>query len=163
MLKFKIRLAKISDLPAIGSIVEDWHDHSVPTLEPIKKSIEGDNDWKFFVAEADDGNILGVMGVALSDIDPELVPNTKGAELVSAYVSHRARGHGVGRALADKVESAAIDLGANTLLIVSGSRNRESGYPFWNRRYGQPLRVDADYFAPGAERVVWSKKLMLKG
>ena len=27
---------------------------------------------------------------------------------------------------------------------------RESGYGFWRHRYGEPLRWDDDYFAPGA-------------
>lgn len=110
-----------------------------------------------------DNQVIGVAGLATTGIDPELGkgPGRK-AELVSAYVTNSARGSGAGRALAERVERAAADLGYDELIIVSGSRNREAGYPFWNKRYGKPLRVDEDYFGPGAERVVWVSELPAK-
>ena len=57
------------------------------------------------------------------------------------------------------VHQYAREMGFRTLLVVSGARNRERGYPFWRRRYGEPVRWDADYFAAGAERVVWRAEL----
>lgn len=72
-----------------------------------------------------------------------------------AYVRRSHRGLGVGQSLLQGIEATAARMGFTILLVVSGSRNREGGYPFWRRRYGEPFRWDDDYFGAGQERVVW--------
>ena len=148
------------DLAVIGSIIDEWHGDASETLVSIENAISGETSWKYVVAEALNGQVLGIMGLATSGVNTDLIDSSaRTAELVSAYVTRAARGTGAGRALADELEKMATKLGYARLLIVSGSRNREYGYPFWRRRYGEPFRTDEDYFAPGAERVVWAKKL----
>jgi len=59
----------------------------------------------------------------------------------------------------DRVEHEAVAMGFTTLLVVSGTRYRDIGYPFWTRRYGPPVRVDVDPWGPGFERAVWRQDL----
>jgi hypothetical protein len=99
------------------------------------------------------------MGLATIDIDPLLRLSVKSAEIVGAYVAHAQLGRGVGRALANAIEELVVQLGFEKLLIISGSRNRETGYNFWYKWYRKPIRFDEDYFGSGSERVVWCKAL----
>lgn len=154
-----VRPVREQDLAAIQRIVDEWHGDGEGTVASVRDSLGGASTWSYFVAEQDH-RVIGVAGLATSGIDPELGRGSgQKAELISAYVESTARGRGVGRALAERVEQTAADLGYDELLIVSGSRNSEAGYPFWRKRYGEPLRIDEDYFGPGAERVVWAAEL----
>jgi GNAT superfamily N-acetyltransferase len=107
------------------------------------------------VAEAGDV-VVGVAGLGGLWLDEELTEGLeRPAEVFSVYVAHAWLGQGVGRAMLDVIEAVAVERGYTDLLAVSGTRHRDIGYPFWNTRYGPPVRVDADYWAEGAERVVW--------
>jgi len=158
------------DLPAVEEILRDWlcsyssAELAAPEVSrriaSITASTTGDTESRFLVAEDDTGGVVGIMGLQTSDIAPELfTAHERPAELTTAYLRRDLRGTGVGRALADRIEALAVEMGFTTLLIVSGARNRETGYPFWQRRYGDPIRRDDDYWAPGAERVVWRMEL----
>lgn len=81
------------------------------------------------------------------------------AEVFSVYVAPDWLGRGVGRAMVDEIERVARAQGYTDILAVSGVRHVEIGYPFWTRRYGDFYRVDKDYWAEGAERVVWRMSL----
>lgn len=63
-----IRSAQVDDLDGIRRVIEEWQDNADGSLRPIEESIQGDKDWKFFVAE-DQGKIVGVMGLATSDLE----------------------------------------------------------------------------------------------
>ena len=76
------------------------------------------------------------------------------------YVRPERRGAGAGSAMLRELELFARMNGFASLLVVSGSRNRDTGYPFWRRQYGEPVRWDADYFGPGQERVVWRASVL---
>jgi GNAT superfamily N-acetyltransferase len=165
----RIRSVCDGDLDRIKSILEEWvvdeTGSPLPTeiqsdVDLISESLHGRGDCEFFVAEDDASDVVGVAGLAWFDLAAELSAETeRPVEVVTVYVRRDHRGLGLGRALLDEVEARASALGFATLLAVSGSRNRESGYPFWRRRYGEPWRWDEDYFAPGAERVVWRHRL----
>ncbi len=161
-----IRAVDTRDLEPVEDILSDWlgsystpeqaKDEVARRIDLIRNSLTGETPCRFVVAEDDDGGIAGIMGLQSSDIAPELFgPDERPVELITAYLRRDRRGAGIGRALAEHVEAMAVEMGFTTLLVVSGSRNRESGYPFWRRRYGDPVRRDEDYWAPGAERVVW--------
>ena len=70
-----------------------------------------------------------------------------------AYVRRSHRGLGAGHSLMLEVEATAAQVSFTTLLVVTGSRNRDRGYAFWRRRHDNPFRWDEDYFGPGHERV----------
>jgi GNAT superfamily N-acetyltransferase len=163
-LDVQIRRLEAEDVPAIRQVLEEWlidastgHvlvdevDHRVHQLQG-SGAIEAHRH--YLVADA--GEVIGVIGLQGDGIALELYKlGERPVEIVTAYVRRSRRGQGVGRALADAAEAMAREAGFSTLLVVSGSRNRASGYPFWRARYGQPVRVDPHYFGPGAERVVW--------
>jgi GNAT superfamily N-acetyltransferase len=165
-----IRALTAPDVPAVRQIIEEWLTdpesgillasevaHRVGLIqEAVATLVE---PW-YFVAEDPEDAILGVIGLKADHIATELYSRSETpVEIVTAYVRRASRGEGVGRALTETVEQVARQRGFSTLLVVSGSRNRESGYPFWQARYGDPMRVDQDYFGPGAERVVWRSQL----
>ncbi len=165
-----IRPVREDDLDSIKLILEEWMrdeqsgerlaDDISHTLADMAASIAGDTRREYVVAQLPDGSVIGVMGMADEGIDPTLfAPSDKPVELLSAYVERSHRGTGVGRALADELEAMATDLGYTRLIVVSGSRNRETGYAFWNKRYGKPARYDEDFYGEGQERVVWTKEL----
>ncbi len=80
-------------------------------------------------------------------------------EAVMVHVRPLHRRRGVGQTLLAAIERTARELGYTTLLVVSGSRNRDA-YPFWLGRYGEPTRCDKNYFGVGEERAVWRYPLI---
>lgn len=163
-----IRDAVSRDLENIRTLLEEWstetnNDHietSEVDLVVSDVSRFTSNDLRFGrvyrVAEDIDGNLLGLMGMcAASDILSPLAPSvTRGnaGELISAFVSSKARGHGIGRLLVASLEEEAMNRKFEDMLVVSGSRFRETGWPFWQSLYGEPVEV-SDHSA------VWLKHL----
>jgi N-acetylglutamate synthase-like GNAT family acetyltransferase len=142
-----------SDVAAVTEILTAWFNELTPgeverevgtRISSIETSLE-------FVVAEDGGEVAGVAGLAA-------VEEVGAVEAVCVYVRKEAVGRGIGRALIERLETDAAALGFATLLIVSGSRYREIGYPFWTRRYGEPA-IDADYWGPGFERAVWRHRL----
>lgn len=156
-----IRDVATTDLAAVDAIFESWfvgaygnstRDEVDAVIADVAASIGApptSASRHYLVAEAD-GVVVGVMGM---QFDGDAV------EILRAYMAPESVGTGAGTALADSVEERAKALGCTNLVVISGARNRESGYWFWDRRYGERVSVDEDYFAPGAERVVWAKTL----
>ncbi len=99
-----------------------------------------------------------VVSIAALHDDPE--PSlTEGlarpAEITSVYVRRDVVGNGIGTAMVTMLEDEARDAAFSDIVVCSGPRNASLGYPFWTSRYGPSIRIDPDYWAPGAERVVW--------
>jgi GNAT superfamily N-acetyltransferase len=163
-----VRPVRIGDLLAIRSILGEWLRDSDGrplrgdvghTLDAISDSIGAKDDRRYLVAELYEV-VIGVMGLTGKGIDSALIHSSdKPVEFVHAYVASNQRGTGAGAALADALEELARHDGYTRLIIVSGSRNRETGYPFWNKRYGEPIKIFEDFYGPGVEKVVWSKFL----
>ncbi|HUQ39531.1 MAG TPA: GNAT family N-acetyltransferase [Acidimicrobiales bacterium] len=158
-----VRDMRSDDVDAVVAILRSWV--QAPWMEEafpaLRASAEAVTDQRFVVAESvPDGAVVGVMGLMWGDIDPELLDGTEAtAELVRAYVADPTRGTGVGTALADHLEGVAREMGFTRLVIESGSIHRETGYPFWRRRYGEPFLVSPDHWGPGVERVAWRTSL----
>jgi ribosomal protein S18 acetylase RimI-like enzyme len=126
----------------------------------IGDSANGSSPVRYFAAVSQDGRVCGVMGLTAKNIDPELFkPTDKPVEFVHAHVDPTDQGSGVGTAMADHLKKIVQHDGYTKVIIVSGSRNREFGYPFWQGRYGNPARFDKDFWGPDNERVVWAKDL----
>ena len=159
-----VRGATTDDLPAIATILEAWfvgrYGGSGDEVDlVVAASSESSSSRQYLVAELD-GRVIGVMGVQFGGVDHDLVPLPDEAiEIMRAYVAPDCLGVGAGTALTDAAEELGRTRGFGVVVVVSGARNRDSGYWFWDRRYGARVREDPDYFAPGAERVVWTKKL----
>jgi putative acetyltransferase len=158
------------DLPAVQAILERWlidpgsgrvmNEEIEQRVATLQAAIDGHPSRRFFVAVDQGEAVLGVAGLQGDGIDADLFSaGERPIEVVAAYVHPAVKGNGLGRALLQVLENAARGDGFTTLLVVSGSRNREDGYPFWRRRYGEPVHVDADHFGPGQERVVWRMPL----
>ncbi|HVQ43933.1 MAG TPA: GNAT family N-acetyltransferase [Candidatus Saccharimonadia bacterium] len=157
-----IRAVRNGDAAAIRPILDEWvlADDISAILEAVRRSAAGDSERQYLVAESGDGAVVGLMGLTGVGIDAALHwPSERPAELVNAYVAGTWRGRGVGRALAERLEQRAKDLGFTKLIVVSGSRNRESGYGFWNERFGEPIFLDRDFYGPGQEKIAWAKSL----
>ena len=158
---WEVRSARAADLEAVRVILNAWLVGEVDSrLRSINSTLEGHASRWYLVAVDEDDQVVGLAGLQSDGIDPELVDADKASiELVSMYVHPDHKGEGVGRALLTSLERAARDLGFETMVVVSGSRNRETGYSFWRRQYGDPTLWDDDYFGPGQERVVWKTTL----
>src|SRR5580704_12977028 len=137
-----IRALMPRDVPAVTQILEEWlidpetgivlAAEVAHRVRQIQGAMTTPKEARYLVAEDPEGSILGVIGLQADDIAPELYsPSESPVEIVTAFVRRTSRGSGVGRALTETVERIARQRGFSTLFIVSGSRNRESGYPFW--------------------------------
>ena len=90
-------------------------------------------------------------GLQADDIALDLVSaDDRPIEAVMIHVRPLHRPRGVGQALLAVIERTAREVGYTTLLVVSGSRNRD-GYPFWLGRYGEPGLCDKNYFGLGED------------
>lgn len=81
------------------------------------------------------------------------------AEIINAYVSASQRGRGIGSALLRGMEQTAKDEGYSELIVNSGPRYQLSGWPFWQRMYGEPVALAEDYYGPRFHAAVWRKSL----
>ena len=159
-----IREASTSDLDAIAEMLRERADASSGgpvanevdnTISLIRYSLRSETVRRYFVAVVPDGRIVGMAGLQADGIAPELITEgERPIEAVMVHVRPLHRRRGVGQALLAEIEKSARELGYTTLLVVSGSRNRD-GYPFWVERYGQTSRCDTNYFGSGEERRMW--------
>lgn len=165
----RIRDLEERDLTAVEAILREWlmppegsqrmEEEIAGRLVHLRESLVSGSSRSFVVADLD-GEVIGIMGVQTEGIAEELLEaGERAAELISAFVRRDVTGRGVGRRLAEEIEARARRWGADTLVVVSGARHRERGYPFWTARYGPAVRRDEDFWAPGAERVVWRAPL----
>lgn len=134
-----------------GPLAGDIDEH----LASVSESLRGETTRRYLVAALPDGRVVGVAGLASEHIAGELFTRDERPVEVVAYVRRSHRGLGAGHSLRLEIEATAAQMGFTTLLVVTGSRNRDRGYASWPRRYGSPLQWDEDYFGPGHERVVW--------
>jgi GNAT superfamily N-acetyltransferase len=80
-------------------------------------------------------------------------------EVINAFVYPPYRGTGVGTLLLRHVEDAARQNGFTEIVVNSGPRYRETGWPFWIKRYGSAIGKADDYYGPGIHAPVWRKIL----
>ena len=151
-----IRPARPDDAEALRRILEHWV--GAETDETLSRVLATGTE--VHVVAVEDDAVVGVMGLEFEGIRPPLFgPDDRPASLISAYVDNDRRCRGIGSALADHLESVALSRGCTRLVVVSGPRSREVGYPFWTSRYGDIAYYDPDAFGPGVECVAWSVKL----
>lgn len=103
---------------------------------------------------------LGMMSLMMPDTVMRAFAQTPHPiELTNAYVLDDVRGGGLGRTLVQHLEDRAIDQGHTEIVLNSGPRFRFSGWPFWQKMYGEPVGVAKDYYGPRFDAPVWRKML----
>lgn len=143
-----IREPTMNDLDAIADMLREREDEAAggPVSDEIDRRIgliedtlRRDTMRRFFVAVLPDGQFVGMGGLQADAIAPDLITSDqRPIEAVMVHVRPQHRRRGVGQALLAAIERTARELGYTTLLVVSGSRNRDA-YPFWLRRYGEQV------------------------
>ncbi len=164
-----IRPLEEADIPALRKISEYWlrdfgviaYDEVEKDMKTLRESLDEGSNTKMFVAQATDGKVVGMMGVALQP-KAELLPFAKTdvpSELIVAYVHPRFRGgKGVGTNLINAAQNLARDKGRKEILLESGPRNRTTGYPFYDRQPGfKRAGIIKDFYGKGLDTVVWQK------
>jgi len=170
MIKFAgtIRPLRAEDLTDVELILREWIRHTdtreivedevTAVIENMRLSVS-DSTKRYYLVAATDGRVVGVMGLYVPDVGEamDFATTDKPFEVINAYVAGDQRGNGVGQALADAVEELGHRLGRTELVVMSGSRNRLSGFGFWDKRYGVRVGFEPDHYGPGRERVAWRK------
>jgi len=159
-----------TDIPFLKPILETWvrdrkthellNEEVEEILSTMKDSIVGKNDRTYFVAETEDGNIAGSIGMRKPD--PRLFIYTRTdnpIEIINAFVSKEHTRQGIGRALINTVEENARKNGFKELILNSGPRYMFSGWPAWTKIFGRPIAIAQDYFGKGIDAPVWRKIL----
>lgn len=167
-----VRFLRESDLPLLRPILETWV-IDMDTREPIQEEIEDDldimrksilhqNERKYFVAEAKDGKVVGVIGMALPGEQMRRFATTQNpVELVNAFVDANERRSGVGTALVAKLEEEARKNGYTEIILNSGPRYKFSGWGFY-QKLKDFIRLGAakNYYGQGYDAQVWHNVLI---
>lgn len=167
-----VRPLQASDIPHLKPILETWlrfptitgellTEEVRTTLEEIEKSLRHENKKQFFVAQSPDGSVSGMMGIQPPDLAMRtFARTTHPAEIINAYVHFDERqGKGVGSALVSAVEDESRKQGFEELLLNSGPRYKETGWPFWKKTFGEPVGVLKNHYGPTNDAPVWRKVL----
>jgi len=168
-----LREPQPGDLPQLRPILEHWiKDRDTGEVIPsevakvlglVESQTQGNNDRYFMVATESDGQVIGLMGV--QDASEAMLPftsnpdNPNAAEIVNAYVSPNARTRGIGRLLLKSLESHARQLAFEEIVVNSGPRYKDSGWPFWTAVYGAPTGTAYGLYGPSGDAPVWRKEL----
>ncbi len=163
-----VRQLRYEDLPSIRPILETWIRYPVITGELIEEEIEevmaemqetiqAKNSKTFYVAEKN-GQVVGVMGV--QPLRQEMIgfaQTGRPAEIINANVALDQREQGVGRAIVSHIESEVQNRGYKEILLNSGLRYEDTGWPFWRKLYGEPVGEMKDFYGAGFHAKVWRK------
>lgn len=169
--QIKIRTAKSEDIDALRPTFEKWirDRHTGEVLaeevaeleEEIRSSIEGSGQREYFIAEDGEGKPVGIMGMQSPPCSAlmHFTFSDRPIETINAYVAESERSGGTGRALAKHIEDLAIQQGYTELLVNSGPRYKDTGWPFWTKLYGEPAGTAIGFYGPGGDALVWRKSL----
>lgn len=169
-----IRLLRTEDIPQLKPILETWirdretqeplPDEVASLMDAMGKSIDGENDRVYLVAQAPDDQVVGVVGFKNPDATMLSFAKTHNpAELINAYVAEDQRGgKGVGTALVRGLETEARSRGYTEIILNSGPRYKNTGWGFYDRLSGyERLGVAEKMYGEGGDAPVWGKALVL--
>lgn len=166
------------DIPKLRPILEFWvRDSSTgeiitpeidSILSQVAAQVHGIKNRYYVIAEEivedePNGNVLGLMGI--QDVSEPMHPFTSSpqspnaVELVNAFVDPKTRGKHIGRFLRQFLESHVRQLAFEEIVVNSGPRYMETGWPFWTASYGDPVGVITELYGPGGDAMVWYKEL----
>ncbi len=112
-------------IPILGTWIKDRNtgeplpDEVQETIQIMLDSVEGRNPRTYIVAEALDGEVIGVIGFKDPDVKMGIWASTSTpAELINAYVkADERKGKGVGKALVAKLEEKAKSQGYTEIIL----------------------------------------------
>lgn len=148
--------------PETGLVIDEEVESCLKTMREVANG--RDNNRIYDVAVGAGGVVLGIMG--LTDADKRLsiassnVEIGASGEIINAFVDPKARGIGVGKALVhDIVHRHSKRQQYEDVVVMSGPRYRETGWPFWTSQFGPPVTTLRDAFGPGKDAPVWRKEI----
>lgn len=172
-MNIQTRAAQEKDLLALPRILAHWvkdrqtggplPDEVASIMTAVAKSIKGEGDVKYQVAEANE-KFLGIMGFRpLVEAMKQYALTENPAEIINAFVDPAQRGgKGIGRSLVNAVEAEAGKMGYTEILLNSGPRYQNTAWGFYTKMYGEPVAVMKDYYGPGGDAPVWRKNITPK-
>lgn len=121
--KLVIREAEITDVPALTDlIVQLGYSTTTPEMETRFANIHNHPDYKTLVAVVDD-MVIGMAGLAKGYYYEHNGMYVRVLALVTNAKFHRG---GVGKALIEKAENWAREIGATTILLNCGNREERT-------------------------------------
>jgi len=151
-MKINIRNVKVEDAEAIAQIIREvgWFEHlkseSIEmTEERVRKHISlclADNSHSAFVAETEDGKVIGYSSVHYLPYFFLLGPEGYVSEL---FISAEIRGQGVGTTLLEQIIAEARKRGCARLSLIN-SRTRESYQRRFYEQHGWKERAEVAAF-----------------
>lgn len=163
-----IRPFRESYVPTVRKILEYWlqdddviaYDEVEKDISDMMRSLEPDSDIDMFVAE-ENGQVVGMMGLSIPPKDAlmKYAKTDSPSELRIAYVDPEyQKGYGVGTALLNENLRQANSKGRKELLLESGPRHRETGYPFYDKQPDlERVGILKDFYGPRLDSQVWQK------
>ena len=167
----RIRLIKEEDIEAVTSILKQWvrhwetrdiiQDEIDEIVLSIEKSINGENNYRYFLAESQSGEVQGIVGYRLPDKRMlDFTTSDKAIELTNFYIGNDFRGKGIGKALFQKLERAASEEGFDQVVLNSGPRYKDTAWPFYDSYPGLGrVGTAKDMYGQGIDAPVWRKDL----
>ena len=167
-----VRRLRREDIPALREISEYWlrdfgriaYNEVEGDMATLRQSLDGKSGKHMYVAQTQEGRVVGMMGLAEKPKDPllQFTQTNNSSELIVAYVHpDYMGGQGVGTALINAVQNLAKDLDKKEILLESGPRHTHSGHPFYDKQPGfKRVGIIKDFYGKGADTVVWRKTLL---
>lgn len=164
-----VRPLREEDIPTLRKISQYWlqdfgkiaYDEVDGDMATLRESLRENSTKHMFVVQTKDGKVIGMMGLSEKPKDPMLpfAKTDNPCELIVAYVHPDYQGgQGVGTALITANQNLARSMGKKEILLESGPRHRETGYPFYDKQPDlKRVGVIKDYYGLGADTVVWQK------
>lgn len=139
-----------------GEIIQEEVDE---VLDKVAQSIVNGTE-NYILADCD-GRPVGIMGFDTpSEVMAGFAATENPAEITNAYVSAEMRQKGVGRLLVKQLEELVKSKGFTEIIVNSGPRYRETGWPFYDSLEGfERVGTAENYYGEGAHAPVWHKAL----
>lgn len=165
-----IRNIELEDLDQIKPIFKTWiklkgkviNSEVEDNLKMIKESLEKkDNERAYFVAENQNGEIVGIMGFHPPQEKMKEFASTEKetTELDLAYVAESQRRKGAGKALVSKIKEEAKKRGYKEIILNSGPRYKDTGWGFYDKIGFIRSNIAKDFYGKGIDAQTWKKNL----
>lgn len=171
--QYVVRPLQSEDLNAVEAIARQWVRFPAETgpvlegevqemLDYMQESMAGENDRYYFVLTLPHGEVAGFVCIAsLDEAMQQFVTTARPIELKNLYVDKGARkGKGVGSTLYTFAKQWAKEQNYTELLLNSGPRYQETGWPFYQKVVGDPVGILKDFYGIGLHAPVWREELI---
>ncbi|MEK7095974.1 MAG: GNAT family N-acetyltransferase [Patescibacteria group bacterium] len=168
-----VREVKLEDVENLRPVLEQSicnpitkeviQDEVEEVLFSVRETAQGLDDRTYVIAETPEGRIVGVMGLQEPDeVMRSFADTDNPVEIINAYVAYDQRGMGTGRSLVKHLDELAKQRGYKEIVLNSGPRYMQSGWPFWRKIYGEPAGVAKNFYNGRYDAMVWRKSLVEK-